>query len=168
MKRIILFSILGALTLVSNVAFSQLNERPKRSHDGFSHLKVVKYLNLSDDQAKIFNNLKYAHEIEAIDLRTEIKKNHAELKKMLADKYINADEILKLTNESSKLHGDLLHGKTKMWLELYNILNEEQKEKWIGFLNHFPGEEMRCRLGENRMWERGSMRNKWDKSNNIE
>lgn len=154
MKRIIIISLIS--TLLATVVFSQQNERRIRNRSEISPPRISKLLNLSEEQSKTFNEYRYQSELEKIDLQTEIKRNHVELQKMLADGIIDNEKILNLTSENSELQGQMKSTNVKMWLDIYNILNEEQKEKWMKLYNHFiKNGKMRGRFESREMMGKG-------------
>jgi len=102
------------------------NNNGSGSH--FERMKTM--LNLTDEQAAKISDLRFAHETLAIDTRSEIQKNKLIVRKMMADNEINQEKLLKITSENSELQGKIKLSRTTMWLEIYNILDDTQKEKW--------------------------------------
>lgn len=112
--------------------------------------KVIEDLKLTDEQLTKFNDIRYAHQKQMIDLKAEIQKNRLEAKKMMADNNINSDKLLKLTEANNNLRSQIHISKVNMWLDIYKILNKDQQEIWT---KHFAnmgerfGERMHNRNG---------------------
>lgn len=163
MRKPKIILITSVLAIISSLAFSQPNERGIRNRNEVSPLRISQVLNLSEEQSKVFNEFKYQNDLEVINIRTEIKKNHVELKKMLADNNIDGDRILSLTDNNSQLQSQLERSKTKMWLDVYNILNDEQKGKWTKFLNHFIQDgNLKGKIGKREMLGKVKRNRNWD------
>ena len=153
MKRVI---ILFAATLL--LIGSSLNAQPGMGYppgkpmkgQGFSQNKMMggpmqmnrmermkTMLNLTDEQAAKISDLRFAHETLAIDTRSEIQKNKLIVRKMMADNEIDQEKLLKITSENSELQGKIKLSRTTMWLEVYNMLDDAQKEKWTNTFGQF-------------------------------
>ena len=91
-------------------------------------------LKLTPDQEKQIQELRYQHQKDAIDIRAQIQKNRLELRKMISEKNINEAKIFQLTDENSKLQGDLKHSAIKHFLDVYKLLDDNQK---VIFAKHF-------------------------------
>lgn len=92
-------------------------------------------LKLTPEQEKKFDDLKYQQQQAAVDIRAKIQKNRLELKKMITDKNIDEKKILQLVEENSKLQGDIKYSATKNWLDIYKMLNDDQKATFTKFLS---------------------------------
>ncbi len=125
MKKIFL-AILGLILLVN---FS--NAQPKGDFPPtFKEKGIEKLLKLNPDQEKKFDELTYQFRKSVIDIRAKIQKNRLELKKMIDDNLIDEKKILQLTEENSKLQGEIKSLGVKRWLEIYKMLDADQKELW--------------------------------------
>ncbi len=60
--------------------------------------------------------------------------NNLEIKKLISNKNFDEKALMSLLEESSDLKLALKKSKVKMWLEIRNILDENQKIIW---LKHF-------------------------------
>lgn len=131
MKKLI--ALFAAFFLLTNFTFAQ----PDR--DDFpqppKEKRIVELLKLSPEQEKKFNDFTYQHRKDVIDIRAKIQKNRLELKKMIDEKRIDEKVIIQLTDENSKLQGDIKYSAVKRWLDIYKMLNEEQKQIWINHLS---------------------------------
>lgn len=124
MKNLISLIVIAVLT---TTLFAQpFNGRFQPSKEN-----VIKYLNLTPEQVKKFDELNYNQNKADIELRSKIEKNRLELKKLLDDKNIDEKKILQLTDENSKLQAEIKSNHIKKWLDVYKMLDKDQQEKWI-------------------------------------
>ena len=165
MKKLCL-SVLGMILLTNFSLFSQpaQNGQPMGPrHDG---IKVL--LKLTPEQETKFNDLTYQHRQEAVDVRAKIQKNRLELEKMVNDNKIDEKKLFQLTDENSKLQGNMKNSAVKNWLEIYKILNDDQKAIWSKHMLQMGGNQgMRDRVkgrmqgrGNNSMMNRRQMQNR--------
>jgi len=87
-------------------------------------------LKLTDDQVAKMSDLRFKHENLVIDTQNEIQKNKLVIRKMMTDNKIDRNELLKLTSKNSELQAKIKLSKTTMWLDVYNLLDDTQKEQW--------------------------------------
>lgn len=147
MKRSLILSLAAAILLGSVLIFAQPQKNNERgtnwTNSGFDGLRVQKMLKLSDEQSVEFNDIKYNHQLSVVDIQSEIQKNRIEVKKMMADNKIDSDKLLQLTNTNNELQGKIKTSRTQMWLDVYNILNDDQKETWKKTFNRLGQREGR-------------------------
>lgn len=129
MKNIIVFIIILALAANS---FAQ----PEKWKSHFPKEKFAKFLNLTEEQEKKIEDLKYNLNKSVIDIRAKIEKNRLELKKLFNDSNIDEKKIILLTDENSKLQSEIKNLRIKNWLEIYKLLDKDQQKKWIKFFNN--------------------------------
>lgn len=132
MKKLIAF--VPAVLLLTNFTFAQ--PAPDDFPQPPKEKRIVELLKLSPDQEKKFNDITYQHRKDVIDIRAKIQKNRLELKKMIDENKIDEKIIIQLTDENSKLQGDIKYSAVKRWLDIYKMLNEEQKKIWTKHLSH--------------------------------
>ena len=94
-------------------------------------------LNLTDDQKAKISDLRFEHEQMAIETRSEIQKNRLVVRKMMTDNKIDNDKLLKITKENNELHGKIKLSRTTMWLDVYTMLDDTQKEQWTKTFGKF-------------------------------
>ena len=117
--------ILSVLLLGNFSIFSQPTEDGLQFGPRCDRLKEL--LKLTPEQEKKFNDLKYQHQQGVIDIHAKIQKNRLELKKMIDDGKIDEKKVLQLIDDNSKLQGDIKYSATKHWLDVYKMLNDDQK-----------------------------------------
>ncbi len=105
-------------------------QKSKGNSKNFHKSKFEK-LNLTEKQKEDFDKIRFSHEETTIDLTAKLKKNRLELKKMIGEKSIDGNELMKITEKGNNLRSELVTSKTKMWLEVYKILDDSQKEVWV-------------------------------------
>lgn len=146
--------ILTMFLLGSMFIFSQpANNGPR----GGERLKAL--LKLTPEQEKKFSDLKYGQQQAAIDIRSRIQKNRLELQKIISDGKIDEKKILQLTDENSRLQGELKNSAVKNMLAAYNFLNDEQK---VIFTKHLP-QMMAAKKMQGKLRE--GMRNNMNRNN---
>jgi len=160
MKKL-LFSIFSLILLTNLTLFAQ----PKQDEPlmGPRHGGIKKQLKLTAEQEKKFDDFVYQHKQEAIDIRAKIQKNRLELEKMVNGNTIDEKKLFQLTDDNSTLQGNLKNSAVKSWLEIYKILNDDQKVIWskhILQMGNFQAmrEKMKGRMqgqGNNSMMKRG-------------
>ncbi len=127
MKKL-LFSIFSLVLLTNFSLFSQ----PTQDEPPMGHREggIKKLLKLTTEQEKKFDDLAYQHKQDAVDIHAKIQKNRLELEKMVDDNNIDEKKLFQLTDENSKLQGNLKNSAVRSWFEIYKILNDEQKAVW--------------------------------------
>ncbi len=123
MKKLISFAI-GAFLLINAAIYAQ-PAQPQKQAFGEGRLKAL--LKLTPDQEKKISDLRYQHQQSVLDMHNKIQKTQLELKKNVEDGKIDEKNILQMTDEISKLQGDIKYSQVKHWLEVYKLLNDEQK-----------------------------------------
>ena len=155
MKRLIISSV----TILLLFSFLNIDARPNKNkrHSGFGIERVQEELKLTEDQTKQFNDFRYNHQKDVVDLKSEIEKNRIEINKMMSDNEVNAEELLGLVNANSEIQSKIKVSKTNFWLNVHNILNTEQKQKWTKMFNRFShkGKRMMHRMKGGGRGERG-------------
>lgn len=158
------FSILSLILLTNFSLFSQ----PMQGEPPMGPRKdgIKKLLKLTAEQEKKFNDLSYQHKQQAVDIHAKIQKNRLELKKMVDDNKIDEKKLFQLTDENSKLQGNLKNSAVRNWLEIYKILNDEQKAVWskhiLQMVNHQGIRERVKGRGNNSMMNRKPMQKNRD------
>ena len=127
------------------------NDKPFLCRD-----RITQALNLNDDQLSKFNEFKYQHQKEVIDLKSEIEKNRLEIQKMMRDNNVDPNRVKELTSSNSKLHADIQSSKVDMWLNIHNILDKDQQKIWN---KHFEKQGRGMRKGNRESMRKNHHRN---------
>ncbi len=139
MKRVIIL-----VTVVLLAFGSTFNAQPRSGNGNGMKMnatgnnnasRMQTLLNLTDKQKVKISDLRFAHEQMAIDTRSKIEKNKLFIRKMMMDNKVNENKLLSRTSDNSKLHSKIVESKTKMWLDVYKILDETQKALWTKNFN---------------------------------
>ena len=94
----------------------------------FERMQII--LKLTDEQTTKISDLRFEHEQMALEANSEIQKHRLIVRKMMTDNNIDQEKLLKITNENSEFQGKIKLSRTTMWLEVYNMLDDTQKEQW--------------------------------------
>jgi Spy/CpxP family protein refolding chaperone len=132
MKKISML-VLGLLIFSSFTLYSQPFQG--RGEMGPKAPAAKKMLKLTPEQEKTFDNITYKHEQSLIDIHSKIQKNRLELKKIIDDGKIDEKTFLQLTDENTKLQGEIKTSSIKRWFEINKILTDDQKVAWEKMLS---------------------------------
>lgn len=129
------------LALLLFVTFSEAAAQNKvkvyKNKTGEKNILSKNRLNLSEEQKKSIEQINLKYETALIDLRAELKKLNVEKKKLLAQTnllksdYFNLEE--KIINAETKIKLE----RNKIKSEVYDILDDEQREKYLKGFNFF-------------------------------
>lgn len=150
--------ILASIILLSFTLNAQSEEGGKGP--GPAHQPLKDLLKLTPEQEKQIKDLRYQHQKSVIDISAQIQKNRLELKNMISENNINESKIFQLTDENSKLQGDLKHSTVKHLLDVYKLLDDNQKAIFAKHFEKFDDagfmrERMQERMRNHPMGRRG-------------
>ena len=106
-----------------------------RNGSRFERMKTL--LNLTDEQSVKISDMKFEHDKLALEANGEIQEHRLIVRKMMTDNKIDKEKLLKITSTNSELQGKIKLSRTTMWLEVYNILDDKQKEQWTKTFGEF-------------------------------
>ena len=130
-------SLIAVLLLV----FLTQNSYAQKNQDRMNRIeKGLKELNLTDIQKKKFKEIRFANQEAKIENESELKKNHLEIQKIIASNKIDEGKLLTLVGKANDIRGEIQKNRVKMWLEMYNILDDSQKQIWSENFEHFGNE----------------------------
>lgn len=147
MKRIFILFIALSVLLISQNTFAQKERKFKNDLFG------IKKLNLTEEQKKKFDQIQFMHEEKAIDIRAKLNKNRLEIKKLFKSENFNENEFVNLTQNGEKLRNEQSQLRTQMWLDVYRILDRDQKNEWKEHFAEMP-ENFRERINDFRKMHR--------------
>jgi Spy/CpxP family protein refolding chaperone len=104
-------------------------------------------LKLTDEQESKINDIKFEHDNAVLDIKNDIAKNRLVVRKMMTDNKIDEDKLLSLTSTNAELRGKLSSSKINMWLSVYNILDDTQKEQWTKMFGQMGQNSMQGKKG---------------------
>jgi len=113
--------------------------------------KAINELNLADQQEEKFNQIRFEHQEKKIDIQAKLKKNKLEIKKLMSLNDLDEQKLLNFVDKGSKLRDELIKSRTNMWLSIYNILDDDQKEIWKDKFQQFGrkgGLFKKCNFGQ--------------------
>ena len=141
MKKAIITVILTLLMGFGHLNQAQNSEKLK-DMPAFQKGRILKSLNLSEEQLKKVEDFRYEHQSKMIELKSEFQKNRLKIHKMMSNNEINSKDILDITAANNKLQGDIKTSFVKMWIKVYEILDKDQQKIWTHLFNRI-GEELR-------------------------
>jgi Spy/CpxP family protein refolding chaperone len=113
-----------------------------------NRLEMMKVrLKLTDEQASKISDLKYEHDKFVLDTKNGIAQNRLEVRKMMTDNKVDENKLLSLTSANSNLRSKMSEAKIKMWLNVYNILDDTQKTEWTKMFQHMGQKGMHGKKG---------------------
>ena len=168
MKKIIVISVLAALLGFGFTSINPINKNRQAKNP--RHAKLIETLKLNDTQLAKFNEYHFQHEEEVIDLKSDIEKNRIAMRKLMLNKNFDENQLRSLVKSNSDLQAKMKNSMVEMWINIYNILDDSQKDIWkdhlsnMGFNSGRRGHGMRghgMRGPENRgmMWEKMKAQN---------
>lgn len=133
MKRYFLIAAL-LLPLIGSSVYSQAGDKMPRHNK-----RMLKELNLTDDQKSQIDKLQSDNQLKAIDQRADIAKLRLQIKDEMNNKTINESKVLDLTKKVSDIQAQLKASAVSTHIKIYNLLDDKQKEIWKD-KNAFDGE----------------------------
>ena len=156
MKKILII-LIALITIIGTITTSAQRGRGEWKK-GFNDCKQ---LNLTDEQQERFDKIKFEHQELKIELDAKLKKNQLEIKKLLSADNFNESDLMNLVQMSTDIRAEKNMSRTKMWLNVYNILDNEQKEMWKKRFNKIGMKRGKfSRMGKGDCINRSSKRNR--------
>jgi Spy/CpxP family protein refolding chaperone len=165
------FSFLPLL-LAASVAVAQPRPegRMQRNTDGPGpmHDRIVRNLDLKDDQKKEFENLSSAMMKQQIDLRSKVAAARVDFRDLTrADKPDKAAITAKL-DEITRLQGQMKTNHVQFWFDVNRLLTADQQKTWKKALEHPMEGRFAARGGHGGRGMMGHHRGFSDNENNSE
>lgn len=124
-KTIAITLILGLMALIpSSSSFAQEGKGMKNA----PMRKMMKELNLSQDQKDQISKFRTDNQKKNIDLKAEIEKTRIQIKEELNQKNPDEGKIIDLSKKVSSIQADMKAGAISTWFKTYKILDDKQKE----------------------------------------
>lgn len=131
MKKLsVILFVISIAVLFTGSTFAQ-----KRMANGFGQGRMFTQLDLSDSQKSEIEKLRYEHQMKAIDLRAELKKNKIEIENLLNAEKVDENAVMNLVEKNNEIHNSLSKMRMEMRIKVGSLLTTEQKE----LLDDFPG-----------------------------
>ena len=110
--------------------YAKGNHGENGHHGGlYQVLKFKEQLGLTEDQIKLFNNLKFEYEKRQIIFERDYKIVQMKIERELNLESLNENKIRKLANGIGKLKGKSIEEEIDAQLNIVLVLNSEQKKK---------------------------------------
>lgn len=135
MKRLILTSVPTLLLalFISGVAIAQ----PGRGFAGDD--RCINRMELTKDQETKIEALRIEHQKKMVDIRAELEKALLEKKQLLAKGDYSRSDFINVTNKLSKIRETMNTSRANHQMDIYDLLDKTQKEKWNSFQSDRPG-----------------------------
>ena len=130
MKKILL--IICVALIFPNI---MLIGQPKGRFEQQREKKVIKLLKLTEEQQKKFEAISEQFKKNILETRATIEKNQIDLKKMVAGGEVDEKLLVQLTDQNSKLQGEMKGMAVKRWIEVNKMLDKDQKATWAKMLS---------------------------------
>jgi Spy/CpxP family protein refolding chaperone len=109
---------------------------------------IAKRLNLTDEQDAQFQDFMTNMKKDAIKIRSQIELKKLDVETLLRSKDFSPEKLMDMGNDLDKLQSDLRKARLTFWSNVYNILDDNQKEMWKnGFLRFMKNAEDFQRMG---------------------
>ncbi len=130
MKKIsiILLTVLSFTIFFTSTSFAQKRGYRKE----VVKERIFEKLELTEAQQEEIGNLRYDHQMQAIDLRAELKKNRLELKNIFDRDEVNESTVMSIVEKNNSIHNKLAVMRAEILLKMNSILTPEQREKVKG------------------------------------
>ncbi|HEX9252390.1 MAG TPA: Spy/CpxP family protein refolding chaperone [Ignavibacteriaceae bacterium] len=152
MKNLILaFTMLFAITIVSPELYSQ-NKDHQRGKD--LRMEIKKQLNLTEDQEKKIETMRFSHQESMIKLKSDLELKELEMRKLKSSDNFSRSSIINLTKEISSIKGDMALAVTNHQMDIYDLLDVNQKKIWLEMQDQFGNmkHRMRDKMRERENW----------------
>lgn len=135
MKRLILTSAVGLVLvlILSSLAIAQ----PGRGFAGDD--RCINKLDLTKDQETKIEALRIEHQKKMVDMRAELEKALLDKKQLLAKGDYSRNDFINVTNRLSKIRETMNTSRANHQMDIYDMLDKTQKEKWNSFQSERPG-----------------------------
>jgi len=152
MKNLILaFTMLFAITIVSPELYSQTKDH-QRGKD--LRMEIKKQLNLTEDQEKKIETLRFSHQESMIKLKSDFELKELEMRKLKSSENFSRSSIINLTKEIIAIKGDISLAVTNHQMDIYDLLDVNQKKIWLEMQDQFGNmkHRMRDKMRERENW----------------
>jgi len=139
------------LSLVINGLFSNSLAQGKYFGDEFPPPKhLIEKLQLSDVQQDKFEEFRFNHQKEMIDLRADLQQKILEFRKYLSSDNVSRNKVIGLTKEINEIRNKMALARANHKMDIYELLDDTQRKIWhdnrpfgFGFMdNNFKGRGM--------------------------
>lgn len=125
-----------SLTTLLLVLFLFNNTQAQKKREKLKDHKFGLYeLNLTEQQKEKMKEIKFNQEESNIETQAKLKKNRLEIKRLITNNNFDENKLMALVEKSGDLESVIKKSKVKTWLEIRNILNDEQKDIWLKHFN---------------------------------
>ncbi|MBU1098406.1 MAG: Spy/CpxP family protein refolding chaperone [Bacteroidetes bacterium] len=127
-KNLLFISIL--LFVFSALVMAQPFEGKNNSRNFDRKGRLIQQLNLTTEQQKKIDDLRFNHQNKMIELKAQLQKNKLEMGKTIKSGNLNKSDYLALVNKNNDLKSAMNTSRAEMFLNIYSLLDDEQKVKF--------------------------------------
>ena len=143
--------------LFSALSFAQPQSGKGQGMNGFGPEPnfIEKKLHLNDTQAEEFQNLMTNMRKESIKIHSQLELKKLDVETTLRSKDFSPETLMTLSDDLDNLQNKLRKTRLTFWTDVYNILDDNQKEMWKkGFLKFMRNAERDREMGMREMKEK--------------
>lgn len=136
MKRT--FLIVTLLLLVSSIV-PDTAAQMRKFNRGDCSVRMGEKLSLTQEQQTKIDDLRIKHQKEMIDLRSDLNKARLDMKALKYKSDIKRNNLLAATEKMNNIKNKIALARTNHHMDVYELLDEKQKEMWIEFYPKHSG-----------------------------
>lgn len=106
----------------------------KRDYDGDDFppppRHLLEQLKLTDAQKSKFEELRFNHQKEMIDLRSDLQQKILELRKYRSGENLSRSKVISLTKEINEIRNKIALARANHQMDIYELLDETQRKIW--------------------------------------
>lgn len=123
-----------ALLITTETAYSQRMRMEQR-------LDCITELNLTDAQKDKIADIRTKHDKQMIDMRADLQKSILEKREYMRRKNIDRNKYLQLEDNIDKLRSKIRTAGSSMKMDVYDVLDDNQKSIWSDQYCRYYGKE---------------------------
>jgi len=137
MKRTTIISI-ALVFFLSFTIWNMMAQQNYKSWDGKQRQeRFAEKLNLTTEQQSAIEQLKIENQKEMIDLKADLQRKELDLKELKSKGNYTREEFLNLVESINNSKNNIALAKATMRMDIYELLNAEQKKTFDAMGNHF-------------------------------
>ena len=115
------------VSLIGSFGFAQMRDRGDRGERSDKQDMMKKKLQLTDEQSKKIDQLRYNFQEKMIDLNAQLKKKELERKKMIDGDNLSRNDLVNITKDIQDIKNNIGLEFVNHQMDIYENLNANQK-----------------------------------------
>ena len=99
----------------------------------------LEMVDLTDEQENTISELRYEHQMQAIELKSKLKQNRLKLEKLFENENVDESEVMGIVEQNNDIHAQLSNMRMDMRLKINSLLTPEQREQIKEQMKNRPG-----------------------------